>query len=265
MIWDKLNMLSMIILPLWLAGSVLLFFRKNNVLKIIGHMCVIGGIALLTYFTVDLWVFLERPPMRTLGETRLWYSLFLSAIGYIIMLRKKYIWMLWYSLGMAALFLIINVMRPEIHDKDLMPALQSPWFVPHVVVYLLSYALLGVSAFVGLLGVINIYRKKAVNHLSQLADNVVYIGFALLTMGLLFGALWAKEAWGHYWTWDPKEVWALITWLVYLLYIHLRYSFSTRHKWAFWSLLIAFIMLLVCWFGLNYLPVAENSVHTYSG
>jgi len=97
-----------------------------------------------------------------------------------------------------------------------------------------------------------------------LADNLVYIGFAFLTLGLLFGALWAKEAWGHYWTWDPKETWAFITWIIYLLYLHFRYPQKLTANQLFWTLLIAFLVLLMCWFGVNYLPSAANSIHTYT-
>jgi ABC-type transport system involved in cytochrome c biogenesis permease subunit len=83
-------------------------------------------------------------------------------------------------------------------------------------------------------------------------------------MGLLFGALWAKEAWGHYWTWDPKETWAFLTWAVYLIYIHARIKNSIKTHQATWILALAFAVLLVAWFGVNYLPSAVNSVHTYS-
>jgi len=81
---------------------------------------------------------------------------------------------------------------------------------------------------------------------------------------LLFGALWAKEAWGHYWTWDPKETWAFITWIIYLLYLHFRYPQKLTANQLFWTLLIAFLVLLMCWFGVNYLPSAANSIHTYT-
>jgi ABC-type transport system involved in cytochrome c biogenesis permease subunit len=92
----------------------------------------------------------------------------------------------------------------------------------------------------------------------------VYIGFGFLTLGLVFGAFWAKEAWGHYWTWDPKETWAMITWLAYLLYIHYRLVNKKDTDKALWILVVAFVLLLVCWFGINYLAIGESSVHTYS-
>ena len=100
-------------------------------------------------------------------------------------------------------------------------------------------------------------------------DDLVYISLAFLTIGMLFGALWAKEAWGHYWSWDPKETWAAITWLAYLIYIHYRLlsqrTLTRRRDWvALWMLIGSFVLLQMCWWGINYLPSAQGaSVHTY--
>ena len=86
-----------------------------------------------------------------------------------------------------------------------------------------------------------------------------------MTLGMLMGALWAKEAWGHYWSWDPKETWAAITWLPYLVYVHYRQCRPRIVRPALWVLIIAFILLQMCWWGINYLPSAQGmSVHTYN-
>ncbi len=99
----------------------------------------------------------------------------------------------------------------------------------------------------------------------QITDDLVYVGLAFLTLGMLMGALWAKEAWGHYWSWDPKETWAAITWLFYLVYIHYRRYRPTAYRPALWALLIGFCLLQMCWWGINYLPSAKGvSVHTYN-
>jgi ABC-type transport system involved in cytochrome c biogenesis permease subunit len=202
--------------------------------------------------------------LRTLGETRLWYSVFLPLVGIITYFRWNYRWFITYSLLLSILFLMINYLHPETYEKTLMPALQSPWFVPHVIVYIFSYALLAASSLVAIKGLYELYFREFDRNTLHLADNLVYIGFSFLTMGLLFGALWAKEAWGHYWTWDPKETWAFLTWLAYLVYMHFR-TFQPRTTMApLWMLGLAFIILLICWFGINYLPSAQNSVHVYS-
>ena len=228
-----------------------------------GNLLVTAGIAVFGYYLAVLWVSLERAPMRTLGETRLWYSFFLGLIGYLTYLRWNYKWFLVYSVLMSVLFIIINLIHPENVSKTLMPALQSPWFVPHVIVYIFAYALLGAASLVALYGLYLEYFREFRKSILKLGDNLVYIGFSFLTLGLLFGAIWAKEAWGHYWTWDPKETWAFITWMAYLIYIHFRYFHPKKVRTPLWVLALAFVVLLIAWFGVNYLPSAQNSVHVY--
>lgn len=248
-----------------LTFSFLVFLLPISKKKqiIFGNSFSIIAILLFVYFITSLWINLERPPLRTLGETRLIYALFLPIIGIVTFNRWRYVWFLGYSNLMAIVFIIINLTHPETYNKTLMPALQSPWFVPHVIVYIISYAVFGVSWIVAIVGLTN-FVKQDKKKILKMADNIVFIGFAFLTLGILFGALWAKEAWGHYWTWDPKETWALLTFLVYLIYIHLRSHHKNKTILHFWVLSISFAFLLAAWFGVNYMPSAKNSVHTYS-
>ena len=206
----------------WISGATLVTFSaRRKALETAGTALVILGIGILTWFVVVLWMHLGRPPLRTLGETRLWYSLFLPFVGVITYYRWRYKWFLGYALALASLFLLINYLNPETYSKTLMPALQSPWFVPHVIVYIFSYALLAASSLVAVKGLYQLYYREPNLKVLRLADNLVYVGFSFLTLGLLFGALWAKEAWGHYWTWDPKETWALVSVLVYAVILHI--------------------------------------------
>lgn len=262
MVWINFPLYAGISLVLWLLGLLVLNLKNSR--TTLSLVLLSGGVLVLMIFTIQLWMLLDRPPLRTLGETRLWYSLFLPIVGLITYYRWNYKWFLTYTFSLAALFLALNLAYPENYNKTLMPALRSVWFVPHVLVYIISYALLAASSLVSIKAIFQYYYQKKEIKIIKLADNLVYIGFAFLTMGLLFGALWAKEAWGHYWTWDPKETWALLTWMVYLVYIHLcSYKTVETHQ-AVWVLALAFVVLLVCWFGVNYLPSASNSVHTYS-
>lgn len=223
----------------------------------------VAGLCIFLAFIVGLCISLERPPMRTLGETRLWYSFFLPAAGLLVFVRWRYRWILSFSTLLSAVFIGINLLKPDIHNKTLMPALQSPWFAPHVIVYMMAYAVLGAAAVAALY--LLVLRKRPDPVFASLCDNLVYVGTAFLTIGMLFGALWAKEAWGHYWSWDPKETWAAATWLGNLLYIHFRLNHPGRLRSALGLLLGAFLLLQVCWFGVNYLPSAKGaSVHTYS-
>lgn len=260
--WLNYPLFACITLICGLCGVILIYTGKNK-LAMPGILLIAAGVIVLLTFIILLWMDLDRPPLKTLGETRLWYSFFLLAVGLLTFLRWRYKWFLALSLVMAGIFLLINYLHPETYIKTLIPALQSPWFIPHVIVYILSYALLAASAIVSVKGLYQFYTSKTGNEIIGLADNLVYIGFAFLTMGLLFGALWAKTAWGHYWTWDPKETWSFLTWLAYLIYIHLRLFQSHKTITALWMLSLAFIILLICWFGINYLPAAQDSVHVY--
>jgi ABC-type transport system involved in cytochrome c biogenesis permease subunit len=220
-----------------------------------------AGILLLAVFIAGFWITLGRPPMRTMGETRLWYSFFLSGVGFVAWRRWKYPWLLGYSAVVATVFVLINILKPEIHSAGLMPALQSVWFVPHVTSYILSYAMLG-AATIG--AFVQLYRREGPDpKTGRLVDDLVAAGFGLLVAGMLMGAVWAKQAWGHYWEWDPKETWALVTALAYLAYIHLRLAGPRYERTALWLLPVAFLMLLVTWLGVAYLPSAEASVHVY--
>lgn len=213
------------------------------------------GVVALAAFVTLFWATLGRPPLRTMGETRLWYSLCLLVAGAFTYMRWRYRWILSFSTLLASVFMIINIARPEIHDQTLMPALQSAWFVPHVAVYMFSYALLGCATLMALYG---LFRKE--RDLSQATERLLYGGVAFFTIGMLTGALWAKQAWGAYWSWDPKESWAAATWALYLLAIHLR----GRGRWFVTTVVVAFLALQMCWYGVNYLPSAERSVHTYN-
>lgn len=249
----------------WLVG--LIFWASagdNRLARGLAHTTYVLGIFTLVVLVNLLWTAMDRPPLRTLGETRLWYGMFLPLIGYVTYLRWGYRWMLYYSALVASVFLMINLINPQVYDRDLMPALQSPWFIPHVIVYIFAYAMLAGSAMVAVKGLVLHYLRRGQLKELHLADNLVYIGFGFLTLGLLFGALWGKEAWGHYWTWDPKETWAFLTWIGYLAYIHHRVNRPRQVLGSLWILAIAFVILLICWYGVNYLPSAANSVHTYT-
>ena len=111
----------------------------------------------------------------------------------------------WYLFFAACAAMFAYFFFDSYNTKTLVPALQSPWFAPHVFVYIFAYTLLGIAVVIA-------WWKRV--------DDLVYVSFAFLTFGMLFGALWAKEAWGHYWSWDPKETWALITFMVYAVPLH---------------------------------------------
>lgn len=237
------------------VASVLALYNRRRMALATSSFAV----ALLSGFVVLLWLSLDRPPMRTMGETRLWYSLFLLVAGVATYARWRFKWVLSFSTLMAIVFMVVNCLRPELHDKSLMPALQSAWFMPHVAVYMFSYALLGVATLMAIY-----YLAKHDERVLPAIDNLLGGGLALFTVGMLTGSLWAKQAWGEYWSWDAKEAWAAATWFLYLAAIHLRLLRQKGVQRFCILLIVAFLSLQMCWYGVNYLPSAEKSVHSYN-
>lgn len=214
------------------------------------------GLVVYATFIAYLWIDSGVPPLRTMGETRLWYSFFLPLVGLCIYLKLHYRWILPYSTVMAMVFVIINLLHPELHSETLAPVLQSPWFVPHVIVYMFAYALFGAALLM-------VFMPSTEQRMDT-CDNLVRVALAFFTAGMLMGALWAKDAWGQYWTWDPKETWAAVTWFVYLAYLHLRRLQNIPDKYPLAILVVAFVLLQITWWGVNYLPSAQGmSVHVY--
>jgi ABC-type transport system involved in cytochrome c biogenesis permease subunit len=236
--------------------------RSRRVADALMMLGIAAGAALLAM----LWISLDRPPMRTLGETRWWYAVLVPALGMLIGWRFQTRAIAIPAGLMGCAFAVINLRHPEYMDRTLMPALQSPWFVPHVVVYMLAYSALGLSSLLALWNIVRRVRAHEAVHVSDVdvPHRMVMVGFPLLSMGLIFGALWAKEAWGHYWSWDPKETWAFLTWAVYLVYLHVRAKHAVQPRLNLGLLAAGFAVLLMCWFGVNKLPSAQESVHTYT-
>jgi ABC-type transport system involved in cytochrome c biogenesis permease subunit len=163
-------------------------------------------------------------------------------------------------LTVVALF-VVSYFMPVIRSTKLVPALQSPWFTPHILVYIICYSLMGVAVVIAIW---TLFRSEQMESRLRTCDNLVYAGLIFMTFGMMFGAFWAKEAWGHYWSWDPKETWAAITWLSYLVYIHYRQLPQQKPRLAIVLLLVSFVLLQMCWWGIKFLPAAQGaSVHTY--
>ena len=253
--WNIFPWFALVTALLAVAASVLALCKRRTAALSLSSLAVV----VLGVFGAMLWFALERPPMRTMGETRLWYSLFLLVAGVATYARWRFRWVLGFSTLLATVFMVINCLRPELHDKGLMPALQSAWFLPHVAVYMFSYALLGVATLMSLYCLVQ--RNE---ELLSAVDNLLGGGLALFTVGMLTGALWAKQAWGEYWSWDAKEAWAAATWFIYLGAIHLRLMRPRAVQTFCILILVGFLSLQMCWYGVNYLPSAEKSIHSYN-
>jgi len=158
---------------------------------------------------------------------------------------------------------------PQISSEvqPLLPALKSNWLLAHVLTRFVAYAAFAVacarSVSYQLQGAIR--SKPARSRNLELLDNVTYravtFGFALLTLGVVTGSIWANVSWGRYWGWDPKETWSLITWIIYGVYLHARLTGTWKGKWAARAAIAGFVSVLFTYLGVNYL---FRGLHSYA-
>lgn|SRR6476646_594019 len=171
--------------------------------------------------------------------------------------------------------------------QALVPALQSNWLMMHVTVMMLSYTALLCGSLLAISFLIitwhdstNQNKKSNIlaepcselltkqnfptNKVAQTLDNLSYrilgIGFPLLTIGILSGAVWANEAWGSYWSWDPKETWAFITWLIFAIYLHARITKGWQGKKPAILASFGFFIVWICYLGVN---ILGTGLHSY--
>ncbi len=166
------------------------------------------------------------------------------------------------SLGLGALFFESNI-------RPLVPALQSNWLTAHVLTCFFGYAAFAVSFGVS---VIYLIRERLGEGLVSRAlpsapvlDDINYkavaVGFPFLSLGIITGAMWADSAWGTYWSWDPKETWSLITWLVYATFLHARLARGWSGRRTAVLAVVGFAATLFTYFGVNYLL---QGLHSYA-
>lgn len=276
--------------------------KSSRALRFLSPTALVAGLAVNLFQLVHRWLQADQPPFKTLYESLVLLAICIALVylAVEVIYRARAMGVLG-ALGSTGTMLYAFFR----HDKEVVnlpPALQSGWFIPHVVIYFFGYAALFIAAAASLLYLAEtagteestarkvLYRtllfpyylmqktKELVTRLLEnradmipggkldlesLLDNAVRFGFGLLTVGLLVGALWAREAWGDYWVWDPKETWSLVTWLVFGLYLHLHYLSGWRGRRLAALVLIGFGAVMFTYLGMHLLPTAEQSAHVY--
>jgi cytochrome c-type biogenesis protein CcsB len=251
--------------------------------RLVAHLAsaaMAAALAVNLSLIVGRWIEAGRAPFQSLFESLVFLS-FTMGLVYLAMERlyRTRVFGALASLGSLGA-LLYAVLKWDAEILKLPPALQSGWFVPHVVVYFVGYGALSFAAAVSALQLLasryaffrKLLRLRAGTVLSgdaldpeQVSCDAVRFGFTLLTVGLLVGSVWAKSAWGDFWVWDPKENWSLVTWLVYGAYLHLRKVKGWRGDRAAWLQLAGFAVVMFTYLGMGMLPTADESAHVYTG
>ena len=246
--------------------------------------CTYISCSLQTYFLVSRWIQVGHFPLSNLYESLFFLSWALTVFvlgSELLRHKKKFHLIHRFHFGsiIMPLIVLINgfmVFLPSYLklETGLVPALQSHWLQMHVWVMITGYAslMLGCLLAIGYL-VLNAFEqpkeqtaleKTMIKRLAYTCDNYSYrcigLGFPLLTLGLLSGAIWANQTWGSYWSWDPKETWALISWFVFAVYLHTRYEYAWDKSKSAWLAVGGFVTLWVCYLGVN---LMAKGLHSY--
>ena len=244
-----------------------LFSKKESWAKIGFQFAIVG---LVIHSAALIWRTVEsgHAPFTNMYES-LSFMAWASILAYVIIegmfkIKKAGPYLMLIVIGLMAL--ASSPLMPS-EATPLVPALQSYWLWLHVSVTLLGEAFFAVAFVTSIMFLFADSKQKkgvktgiSAEKLDSISYKCVAIGFPLFTLGgLVFGMVWAYKAWGSYWSWDPKEVWSLITWFVFALYLHTRLVMGWKGRRSAFIAILGFLAALFTYFGVNYLLAGLHS------
>ena len=236
----------------------------------------------LAFFTLLLGVVLRgvwagRAPWGNMYEFSISAALGVLGVFLVLSIRRDLRWLGLFVVIPTLLWLGLAVTVLYTEAAQLVPALKSYWLVIHVAAaiicfgaFTLAAATTGLSLARGRAerrqGTTEVVgwtsRMPTSERLQVLTNRVVAFSFPLWTFAVVAGAIWAENAWGRYWGWDPKETWAFITWVIFAAYLHARSTAGWRGNRASWIAIAGWVSFLINYFGVN---IFVNSLHSYAG
>ena len=230
-------------------------------------LCIILVLAILYLgYLIGLRGYISGHLPLTNGYETMQFMAFCTLI-LTLLLYRRYTLIMPYGFLLTGLTLLVNMMgqsNPQI--TLLMPVLASPLLSIHVCVIMLAYSLMAFCLFNGITALLlpktPMYDKQ-IGQLTRMSKLMLYPALFCLTAGIFIGAIWANVSWGRYWGWDPKEVWALITMMVYAVPLHqASIPFLRNPKWFHLYMILAFLSVLFTYFGVNFVL---GGMHSYAG
>ncbi len=266
------NTLFTIVMLAYFAAMILYFVfiavKKDAVARVAVGL-QIAGFILHTAALVCRGIGAGRLPLTNQYEFATSFAWGLCLVSLIFVIRFKF--PVLGAFAAPVIFLIIGYAAMQSKDvKALMPSLRSNWLGFHVSTAIIAYGAFGVSFVLSIIFLLR-DRMKASGFLDQhipdkekldmISYRSVSLGLLFLTFTIITGAIWAERAWGSYWSWDPKETWSLVTWIIYAIYLHLRLRKGWRGRSAAIFAVVGFICVLFTYLGVNtWLP----GVHSYA-
>ena len=245
-----------------LLFCVMFFSRRPDRRMRISHTVFV--LLLTIYITLLIalrWWISGHVPMSNGFETMLfmaWISMLLT-----LTLTRHFPVMKAFGPVVSSFCLLVAMLasgNPQI--TQLMPVLQSPLLTFHVVFVMLAYAILAIITLIAIQCLALRLRTSEMERMTALSQFLLYPAVAFLAIGIFIGAVWANVSWGTYWSWDPKETWALITLMVYAIPLHQSSLWQSRKPRSYhWFVLLSFLTVLMTYFGVNYFL---SGMHSYA-
>jgi cytochrome c-type biogenesis protein CcsB len=250
-------------------------FRVEKV-GLLATVVTVGGLVIQTVGIGLRWIESYQlgyghAPLSNLYESLVFFS-WVTVLVYLVIewqVKRRVIGA--FATPFASLAMAYASFNSNIEDEiqPLIPALKSDWLIAHVVTCFLGYASFAVACGLGIMylfknrfsggskGIIGVIPDCKV--LDELMHQTIIFGFLWLTLGIITGAVWANDAWGTYWSWDPKETWSLITWFVYATALHARFVRGWAGRRIAYISIVGFISVMFTYFGVNFLLAGLHS------
>lgn len=246
------------------AAYLVFLLRTTSAVGLWANRLVIGGFAAHLLSTIHRFNSAGHLPITNMHESLSFFAL--TIVGAFILFERKYkVTILGAFVVPIALLLVVSSSAYPSVIRELNPALKSNWLWVHTIMAFISYAMFTIAFGAAVIYLIQQYflKKKRLGPLFQklpslnTLDDINYrcltIGFPLLTIAIITGAIWAEKAWGTYWSWDPKETWSLITWFIFAALLHSRLTTGWRGKRASLLTIAGFLVMLFTFIGVNLL------------
>jgi len=256
-----------------------LFLFKIERIGLIGMLLALGGAVVQTAAIGLRWhesyqMGIGHAPLTNMYESLVFFAWCTTCFSLALEFRFKTRVMGAFVMPCVAVAMAYASFSDRIDSKinPLIPALQSNWLIAHVVTCFIGYAAFAVA---GGLGLMYLFKQAATNKnrsfalagslpelkvLDDLIHKTIVFGFMWLSAGIITGAIWANEAWGTYWSWDPKETWSIITWFLYATTLHARFTRGWRGRRIAWLAILGFFAVFFTYFGVNFLL---SGLHSY--
>jgi len=260
----KLALISYFIATIICVVELLGLFKDSKITSKAIRIFAAIGVFFHTANIIGRYVEGGYIPITNLHEASSFFSWCIVLLFFILEYRYKLGLLGSFIMPLVFILMLSSAMLPR-EIVPLNPLLKSYWLGIHTALALLGYAAFAMAFGIGIMYLVQeryvkskhpgslFQRLPSLQMLDEINYKLITLGFPLFTLGIITGAIWAESAWGSYWSWDPKETWSLITWLIYALILHARLTAGWRGKKAAILSIVGFIAVLFTFFGVNLL------------